>query len=47
LVFRFRHHTQRLAKILLMKAVPVPLGINQSVIALNQQKRAIQDAVNF
>jgi hypothetical protein len=42
LVFHFRHHAQRLAEILLMKALPVPLGIDQSVVALNQQERAIQ-----
>ena len=38
LVFHFWHHTQRLAEILLMKALSVPLGIDQSVVALNQQE---------
>jgi hypothetical protein len=30
-----------------MKPLPLPLGINQSVVAFNQQKRAIQHKVNF
>lgn len=47
LVFYFGHHAQRLAEILLVQALPLPLGIKQSVIALHQQERAIQDMVNF
>ena len=36
LIFHFRHHAQCLAKVLLMKPLPVPLGIDQSIVALNQ-----------
>jgi hypothetical protein len=31
----------------LMDPLPLSLGINQSVVAINQQERAIQDMVNF
>ena len=38
LVLHFGHHAQRLAKVLLMKALSVPLRIDQSIVALNQQE---------
>lgn len=47
LVLHFGHHAQRLAKVLLMEGVVGALRIDQSIVALNQQKRAIQYLVNF
>ena len=46
LVFHFGHHAQRLAEIFLMKALPVPWGNDDPVVALDQQEAAIQDDVD-
>jgi len=47
LVFRFRQHAQRLAKVFLMQAQPAALCLHDSVIALDQQERAIQHNMNL
>lgn len=47
LVLQFGHHAKCLAEVLLMEALSVPLHIDQSVVAFNQQKRAIQYPVDF
>ena len=47
LVFHFWHHTQCLAEVLLVQALPTPIGICYSVVALNQQELAIMNGVDL